>query len=162
MHTHRVLRGIGQFILCCVLVVTIPILLNFVSFDQNLDWYHTLQKPSWNPPDWVFGPVWAALYFLMSLSLWLIHQSKKPFIEKRKAYTFFFSQLILNGLWTPLFFGLHEPGYALLDLFLLLLFVVATAITFFKIRPIAGLLFIPYIAWSLLAFALNSEIYIAN
>lgn len=124
-----------------------------------LEWYQNLEKSPLTPPGWVFGPVWTLLYLMMGVSLWLIWKNKK---QKVAPYIFFFGQLGCNFLWMFLFAGLKSPFLALLDLGLLLLFLIGTVVTFWKIRPLAGALQLPYLAWSLFALYLNFAIWSLN
>ena len=109
-------------------------------------WYRNLAKPSFNPPDWIFGPVWTLLYLLMAVAAWLVWL-RAGLRGGKVALALFTAQLALNGAWTPLFFGLHEIGWALADLAVLWLAIAATLISFWRIRPLAGVLLAPYLAW---------------
>ncbi len=123
-------------------------------------WYPLLSKPSFNPPGWIFGPVWTALYFLMGVSLFLVWQSKKK--EKVLAFTVFGIQLCLNFLWSLLFFGLMCPGCALIDIALLFISIVLTMVLFFRISRTASLLLIPYVLWVSFASVLNYYLFVLN
>lgn len=125
------------------------------------DWYAQLHKPAWNPPNWVFGPVWTLLYITMAIAAWLVWR-RGGFMAQKKPLSLFLLQLFLNGLWTPLFFGLHWPGLALLDLLLLWLALLATVIAFWKVRPLAGALLVPYLVWVSFAGALNCALWRLN
>ena len=125
------------------------------------EWYAQLRKPSWNPPNWIFGPVWTALYTIMAVAAWLVWK-RGGFAAQRKALSLFLLQLLFNALWSPLFFGLHLPGPALLDLSLLWLALVATVILFWKARPLAGALLLPYLGWVSFAGALNFALWRLN
>lgn len=124
-------------------------------------WYVRLQKPSFNPPGWVFGPVWAVLYFSMALSVWLVWRNAGWNIP-RTAFMLFFIQLGFNLAWSGLFFGLHCPGLAFIDILALLAAVVATAIAFRTFSEVAFWLMIPYAAWVCFASLLNLEIWRLN
>lgn len=131
-------------------------------------WYKTLAKPALNPPSAVFGPVWITLYALMGVAAFLIWSSfakALPGQEKRKILTALFLfgiQLILNTLWSILFFGLHSPGSALVDIIFLWLAVFATIIAFYKISKVAAYLLLPYILWVSFATYLNYSIWVLN
>lgn len=118
-------------------------------------WYATLPKPSWTPPGWVFGPVWSVLYTLMAIAAWLVWRKTG---WQNLALGVFAVQLLLNALWSPLFFGLHRPDLAFADLVLLWVAIVATCIMFWRVSPLAGVLFLPYIAWVSFAGVLNFTI----
>jgi benzodiazapine receptor len=124
-------------------------------------WYVRLNKPAFNPPSWVFGPVWSALYLMMALSAWLVWR-QAGWSTPRASFILFFVQLGLNLAWSGLFFGMHRPGLALLDIFALLAAVVATAITFRSFSEAAFWLMIPYALWVSFASLLNFEIWRLN
>lgn len=131
-----------------------------------VDWYPSLVKPSFNPPAWVFGPVWTALYLLMGLALFLVWERARDSSglrpEGKKALLIFGVQLILNAAWSFLFFGARSPGWALLDLVLLWVFILWTLLLFLRIHRLAGWLLAPYLAWVTFAGALNFAIFTLN
>jgi translocator protein len=118
------------------------------------EWYATLRKPSWNPPNWIFGPVWTALYTMMAVAAWLVWK-RGGFPVQRTALALFLLQLFFNALWSPLFFGLKNPALAFADLVLLGLALLATVVAFWRVRLLAGLLLAPYLLWVTFAGALN-------
>ena len=124
-------------------------------------WYVRLQKPSFNPPSWVFGPVWSILYFSMAVSAWLVWRSA-GWSAPRAAFILFFIQLGFNLIWSGLFFGLHQPGLAFIDILALLASVVATAIAFRSFSEAAFWIMIPYAMWVCFASLLNFEIWRLN
>ena len=124
-------------------------------------WYAGLNKPSWNPPGWVFGPVWSALYTMMAVAAWLVWQ-RGGFVAQRWALTWFIIQLALNAAWTSLFFGLHLPSVAFGEMLLLWAAIVATLRAFFKVNGLAGWLLAPYLAWVSFAAVLNFTIWRLN
>ncbi len=130
----------------------------FVSTDG---WYAELNKPAWNPPDWIFGPVWTALYIMMAVAAWRVWL-RGGWKEQRTALGLFLVQWALNALWTPLFFGLHLPGWAFVEILLLLLFILLTIRAFRPVDRIAGALMIPYAAWVAFAGVLNFTIWQMN
>ena len=124
-------------------------------------WYDNLAKPDWNPPSWVFGPVWTLLYVLMAVAAWRVW--RKPASQPVDDALFFYGmQLALNAIWTPMFFGLQNPLIALLDIVLLLIAAAVTAVMFWRIDRTAGALFLPYVAWLGFAAALNWAIWHLN
>ena len=126
-------------------------------------WYDGLLKPTFNPPAWVFGPVWTGLYALMAVALWLVRRTRDGgSAMRRTAIRLFWLQFALNLLWSPLFFGLHSPGAAFVDICLLWTAVVATALAFGRLRPIAGYLLLPYVLWVSFALVLNGTIWLMN
>lgn len=125
------------------------------------DWYNSLAKPAWNPPAWIFGPVWTLLYTLMGIAAWNIWR-QFGFDRAKSALALFLIQLFLNGLWSQLFFGLQSPGWAFAEILVLLFFIVLTAISFFYKSKLSGWLMIPYILWVSFATVLNGTIWLLN
>ncbi len=125
-------------------------------------WYTTLTKPSFNPPGWIFAPVWTTLFVLMGISLYLVW-NKGLQDKKVKISLFIFGlQLVLNVLWSFLFFGLHSPFYALLKIIILWAAIVLTIVNFFKVSRTAGFLLLPYMFWVSFAAILNFSIWRLN
>ena len=132
-------------------------------------WYQTIEKPSFSPPNWLFGPVWTTLYVLMGISLFLIWRatSTTTFPEDRRdrkiaAFIAFGSQLILNVLWSFLFFGLRSPQLAFAEIVILLISIVVTIVIFSKISWLAAVLMMPYAGWVTFASFLNLQIWLLN
>lgn len=121
--------------------------------------FNALEKPSWNPPAFVFGPVWTMLYTAMGVAIWLVWRAGAL---DRTTALLFGAQLLLNALWTVIFFGLDRPGLAVLDIVLLLALIVIVAFRFHARVPLAGWLFAPYAAWVAFATALNVSIWRLN
>jgi tryptophan-rich sensory protein len=134
----------------------------WITSDAVQTWYPTLNKPSWNPPDWVFGPVWTALYVMMAIAAWLVWKKDARFAGVRLALILFAVQLALNLLWSVLFFAARSPGLALAEVAALWLAVAATLYAFITISRPAGLLIIPYLAWVSFAAILNFVIWRLN
>ena len=126
------------------------------------NWYVALTKPSFNPPDWIFGPVWITLYLLMGIALFLIIKDGFVSGEIIVAASFFAVQLLLNGLWSYIFFGKKALFLSLIDLILLWILILVTAIMFYKINNISGYLMIPYLLWVSFAGILNWSIWKLN
>lgn len=124
-------------------------------------WYAELDKPSWNPPDWIFGPVWSVLYLMMAIAAWLVW--KNSTLEKsRFALGWFAFHLLLNVLWSVLFFGLRQPGWAFIEIVVLWISIVITIVLFYRhSKPAAGLL-VPYLSWVTFAAVLNFTIWSIN
>lgn len=124
-------------------------------------WYPTLVKPTWNPPGWVFGPVWSTLYLLMAIAAWRVWRHvEHP--QRRGALAWFFAQLALNALWSVLFFGLRRPDLALAEILVLLAALVVVLVKFWRIDRGAGVLWLPYVAWVGFASVLNGAIWWLN
>jgi tryptophan-rich sensory protein len=124
-------------------------------------WYVELSKPTWTPPSWVFGPAWTLLYIMMAVAAWLVWR-KGYTADVRFALTLFGVQLLVNGLWSYLFFGLRWPGGALVNIAVLWVAIAATAIAFARVSQPATWLMIPYLAWVSFAMTLNLEIWRRN
>lgn len=125
-------------------------------------WYATLKKPALNPPGWVFGPVWITLYFLMGVAAFLIWRKGLDVKGVRAALGIFIIQLVLNSTWSLVFFGLHNPGLALVNIALLWLAIVATIVAFFRLDRRAAYPLIPYLLWVSFASYLNYAIWSLN
>ncbi len=123
-------------------------------------WYQRLIKPEWNPPAWVFGPVWSMLYLLIGIAVYRVARRDSP--QTPAALTWFFIQLVLNALWTPLFFGLHRPDLALICIVFLWISIVGTMRAFARVSPAASAMLTPYLLWVTFATALNAAIWQLN
>ncbi|KAK9811304.1 hypothetical protein WJX72_001454 [[Myrmecia] bisecta] len=130
-----------------------------VSISKDVrGWYKTLKKPSWNPPDWIFGPVWTALYSMMGVASWMVWKNGGGLVP----LGLYGLQLVMNLAWSPLFFKAHELGYALLDITALLGVLSATIVKFHEVSPEAAYLLLPYLGWTSFAAALTYDIYKKN
>ncbi len=125
------------------------------------EWYSRLNKPSWNPPGWVFGPAWSLLYTLMGTAAWLVWR-QGGWNRQGAALRWFILQWIFNALWTPLFFGLHRPDLAFVEILILISVLTVTLVRFWKISRPAGVLLIPYLAWVCFAAFLNLTLWRLN
>jgi benzodiazapine receptor len=125
-------------------------------------WYPGIQKPSFNPPNWLFGPVWSSIFVLMGISSYLIWQKRARIIHFPRTIAIYFIQLVLNLTWSFLFFYTHLIAAALAEMITLLLVIVINAVVFYKIDKTAGLLFIPYFLWVSFATFLTYNIFILN
>ena len=117
-------------------------------------WYASLNRPSYAPPNWVFGPVWTLLYVMMAVAGWLVWKSSGS-VGKRFALTMFGIQLVLNAAWSVIFFGWHQPGWAFLEICMLWLAIATTVVSFKRRSSAAAVLLIPYLAWVSFAAVLN-------
>ncbi|HGE72528.1 TPA: tryptophan-rich sensory protein [Candidatus Poribacteria bacterium] len=125
-------------------------------------WYMTLEKPSFNPPNWLFGPVWTALYILMGIAAFLVWRAGLGEPKARTALIIFIIQLILNVLWSVAFFGFRSPIAGLVVIVILWVAILLTILSFVKVSIIAGILLIPYILWVSFASILNAAIYVLS
>lgn len=122
--------------------------------------YAQLVLPSWAPPGWVFGPVWSLLYFLMGVAAWLVWRAGGG--AARSALILFLAQLAANALWSWLFFGWHRGALAFVDILLLWALIAANLTAFYRLRPLAGWLLVPYLLWVSFAVALNFSVWQLN
>lgn len=134
----------------------------FATASSVATWFPTLVKPSWNPPAWLFGPVWTTLYIMMAVAMWLVWKTDTALVRIKPAVILFGSQLLLNLAWSFLFFGARSPGLALIDIIALWLAIVATIYAFYQQSKWAGILLLPYFAWVSFAMALNVAIWQLN
>jgi uncharacterized protein YbjT (DUF2867 family)/tryptophan-rich sensory protein len=156
--TGRQLANLLFFLVICFGAAGIGAALTAVSVR---DWYQTLSRPAWTPPDWVFGPVWTTLYFLMAIAAWLVWR-RTGWSAGRTALGLFALQLVLNVAWSGLFFTLRSPGFALVDIVLLWAAIAATLWSFGRVSTLAASLFVPYLLWVSYATALNWAIWKMN
>ena len=149
-----------------IISILIPLVVGFTSSFFTASgvstWFQTIEKPSWNPPNWVFAPVWTSLYILMGISLFLIWKNKFDQQKKRTALILFAFQLLLNFLWSFIFFGQHQIGWALADIVILWLALLATIFAFAPLNRTAAWLLVPYISWVSFAALLNFSIWTLN
>lgn len=153
-------------ILKLIISVAIPLIVGGVSGFFTAtgveSWYQTINKPSWNPPNWVFAPVWTTLYIMMGVALFLVWKSDSSEILKRTAITLFTIQLFLNFFWSFIFFGQQEIGWALVEIIAMWLFILLTIFAFANVSKLAAWLLVPYISWVSFATILNYTIWKLN
>ena len=130
----------------------------FTTANFKEPWYSQIILPSFNPPSWVFGPVWTTLYILMSIAIWRIWIK----YYDNKILNLYFFHLFFNMIWSIIFFGFHQIGLALLDLFIILIFIVLLMKIYYSKDKISFSLMVPYFLWSGYAFVLNFNIFILN
>ena len=124
-------------------------------------WYKTIDKPSWNPPNYIFGPVWTTLFVMMAIAAWMVWK-QDGFKTASRPLKLFAVQLGLNVAWSWIFFGMHQPGWAFAEIVILWLAIVATLVAFFQTSKLAGWLMEPYLAWVSFASVLNFTIWQLN
>ena len=165
MSSKRSDLGTGTDILALVLVVGICLAIGglggAVTNTSVTTWYSTLAKPSFNPPNWIFGPVWTTLYIMMGVAAWRVWRATDR-DTARGPLAIFALQLAVNLGWSVAFFGLRDPGLAVAVILVLDLLVVATALMFRRIDGLAAMLLVPYLAWIAFATALNVTIWRLN
>ena len=146
-------------ILSILLPLGVGFIGSFFTTPNIQNWYQYIEKPAFNPPNWIFGPVWTVLYILMGISFYLYAKSED---SKKQGYVYYFVQLGLNSLWSILFFGLQNPLLGLIEIFFLLTFIILTIREFRQVNKIAGILLLPYLAWVSFATILNLNIWLLN
>lgn len=132
-----------------------------VASIQAQSFYGELTQPSWAPPGWVFGPVWTTLFALMGVAAWLVWR-EGGFRKNKTSLSLFLVQLVVNALWSWLFFAWHLGAYALIDLIVLWLLIIATLVAFWRVKALAGVLLVPYLLWVSFAGFLNYAVWQLN
>jgi benzodiazapine receptor len=154
-HSARLALGLAGWLLLCFSAASVG------GLFMPGEWYQALKKPPWNPPGWIFGPVWTALYAAMAVAAWLVWK-RGGFTAQRRPLVLFLLQLALNAAWTPLFFGLHRPDLAFAEIVLLWLAIAATIEAFRRVSGAAALLLAPYLAWVSFAAVLTLALWRLN
>ena len=131
---------------------------SFTTFAYKEPWYSQIILPSYNPPSWVFGPVWTTLYVFMSIAIW----KAWDLTRNKQLLKIYFLHLFFNATWSVIFFGFHNIGLALIDLIIILFFITLLMKIYYKISKTSFYLMIPYLIWTSYAFILNTSIFILN
>jgi len=158
-------KNIFKFVISIIICESVGIIGSFFTFSSVSNWFPTLVKPWFSPPSWLFGPVWTILYFLMGLSLYIVWNKTETISKqkyKKQFFILFGIQLILNALWSFLFFGLKSPISGLIDILFLDMAVITTIIYANRVSKYAAVLLAPYMAWIIFATLLNFEIALLN
>jgi benzodiazapine receptor len=158
MDWNNVIKLLGS-IIACFAAGGIGSLFTFKAIPT---WYAHLRKPPYTPPNWAFGPVWTTLYILMGISVFLIWQKGFAVDGVLVAFTLFWFQLVLNALWSIIFFGIRSKLGGVITIIVLWLFILGTMITSFRVSGWAGALLIPYILWVSIALYLNIGLWLLN
>jgi len=153
------LSALVAFVVLCELAGVIGSIFTISSIPT---WYAVLRKPWFTPPNWLFGPIWLTLYFLMGISFYLVFENRRNKAKEKPALWAFGIQLFLNVLWSVLFFGMHCLLYGFIEIVLLWISIAVTIILFFKISKAAAYLLLPYILWVTIAASLNYYVFILN
>ncbi|MDR9417485.1 TspO/MBR family protein [Gracilimonas sp.] len=151
-----------KIVLGIIVCNLIGLMASSVTLPAISDWYVNLNKPFFNPPNWLFGPVWTLLYTFMGIAAAMIWQQGFRHEKVKYALAIFGIQLGLNGIWSFLFFGFQSPLLAFIEIIILLIAIVITILKFKEIKPIAAWLLIPYLLWVLFASVLNFSIFLLN
>lgn len=162
METTNKLSPAWKYTIAIILCEAVGISSGLLAGPGNNSWFETLIKPSFNPPSYLFGPVWTTLYLLMGISLGIIWNHKATESKKRYAYFVFALQLFLNFWWSILFFHFHSAAFALLDILLMYVTILLTIFSFASFSKPAAWLLVPYISWVSFATLLNYAIWILN
>ena len=150
-----------KFLISILLPLSLGAIAGMFTSQSVPEWYATLNRPSFNPPNWIFGPVWTTLYILMGISFFLIWKQEASKVRKR-AILIFLLQLLLNIAWSFIFFYFNMIGLALVEIILLWISIVMMLVVFYKIKPIASYINIPYLLWVTFATVLNASYYFLN
>jgi tryptophan-rich sensory protein len=155
------MKGVAKLIVSIAVPLIVGFTASLFTITGVKSWYQSIRKPTWNPPDWVFAPVWTTLYVLMGIALFLIwrSQGKK---QKRTAIILFIVQLIANFFWSFIFFDRHQIALALGEIIVLWLLVLLTIFYFARINKVAAWLLVPYVSWVTFAVILNFTIWQLN
>ena len=132
---------------------------SFATRISKEPWYSSINKPSFNPPDWVFAPVWTTLYVFMAIAVWLIWTNSK---KTKKIFYIYFIHLFINATWSVIFFGFHEIFLALINIVLIIFFIIWLIKLYLPINNLSVYLMMPYLAWCCYAFILNLNLYLLN
>jgi translocator protein len=149
---------LSRLLICLGTVLAASAVGSFATVRAIPTWYKGLAKPAFNPPEWLFGPAWMVLYLLMAVAAWLVWKQGLGEAGVKLALAVFLAQLILNALWSILFFGFRSPLAGLVEIVVLWLAILATIVLFFRVSAPAGVLLLPYIAWVTFAAILNAAI----
>jgi benzodiazapine receptor len=150
------------FAICLLIALAVGAIGSLFTFESVTNWYKTINKPSFTPPDAVFGPVWTTLFILMGIASYLVWKRRKMASGYAWAASIYFLQLFFNMLWSYLFFDQHQIGLAVIEVLVFLATIIINAFLFYRINKIAGLLLIPYIIWVAFASYLTYSIFILN
>ena len=150
--------NLSRLVVCVGAVLLASSIGSFATVRAIPRWYQGLAKPSFNPPGWLFGPAWTVLYLMMAVAAWLVWKQGLGAAGVKLALVVFLGQLVLNTLWSVVFFGLRSPLAGLVDIVALWLAILATVILFFRVSVPAGVLLLPYIGWVSFAAVLNAAI----
>jgi len=157
MKTHRLFK----FLFSILLPLAVGAVAGLFTSKAVPGWYASINRPSFSPPNWVFAPVWTSLYIIMGISFFIIW-SCPPGKERKRAITFYLAQLLLNFLWSFLFFYFKQIGWALAEITLLWVMIVVMIVSFYRLKPSAAYLNFSYLLWVTFASVLNGAYFILN
>jgi translocator protein len=149
-----------------LIAILLPLIVGAVAgmftASEITGWFQTIEKPTWQPPNWLFGPVWTVLYLMMGIAFYLVWKKQAPKGIKRMAITLWIIQLVFNFLWSFIFFKKHQLDWALGEILVLWFFILLTILFFARISKLAAWLMVPYISWVTFASLLTFAIYELN
>ena len=151
-----------KFIISLLIPLAVGGISGFFTVKAIPGWYARLNKPWFNPPNWLFSPVWTSLYIMMGIALWLVWKSDAPQKLKQRAIYLFAAQLVLNFFWSLIFFNLHQIGWALVEIIAMWGMILFSILAFAKVNKAAAWLQVPYISWVSFATILNYSIWQLN
>ena len=152
----------GLLLVCIAIPLLAGAIGSIFTMEAIPTWYATLQKPSFSPPAWVFGPVWTTLFILMGIALFIVVKDGIGTVPVRHAVAFFAAQILVNTLWSFVFFGLRSPFLGLIDILLLVVLIAGTMVTFYRVSKVAAWLLAPYLCWVSFATAVNAAVWVLN
>lgn len=156
------IKDIGKLVICVVTCLAAGAIGSIFTRQAILTWYAALEKPAFTPPNWLFAPVWTLLYILMGVAAFLVWRKGWENRQVRIALIIFLIQLVLNVLWSVVFFGLESPLYGLIVIVVLWVGILFATLSFYRISRIAGVLMLPYLLWVTFAAVLNESIWLLN
>ncbi|MDD1694699.1 MAG: tryptophan-rich sensory protein [Methanoregula sp.] len=155
-------RSAALLVICIAIPLVIGFIGSFFTMPEIAGWYAGLQKPAFNPPAWIFGPVWTCLYVLMGISLWLVIKDGIDSQTVQQAVVLFAAQLAANLAWSILFFGMHLIIAAFLEIIVLFVLIAATTLAFRRINTTAAWFLVPYLCWTAFASVLTGTVWLLN
>jgi translocator protein len=158
---YAAMNNIAKLMIAVIIPVAVGGLSGYFTASGVGGWYATLQKPWFNPPNWIFGPVWTALYAMMGVALYLVWK-QPPGPARNSAITWFAVQLTVNFFWSFIFFYLHQPGWAFAEIVVMWVLILVTIFQFAKLSTAAAWLLVPYISWVSFAAVLNFTLWRMN
>jgi tryptophan-rich sensory protein len=156
------MNNIAKLIIAVAIPVAVGASSGFFTASGVSSWYQTINKPSWNPPGWIFGPVWTTLYIMMGIAFYLVWKADAGSALKKSAIILFAVQLLLNFFWSFIFFNQHQVGWALVEILMMWVFILLTIFAFAPVNKTAAWLLVPYISWVSFASILNYTIWKLN
>lgn len=156
------MNNIAKLIISVAIPVAVGTTSGFFTVSGVGSWYQTINKPSWNPPGWIFGPVWTTLYIMMGIALYQVWKTDAAATLKKTAILLFALQLVLNFFWSLIFFNQHQVGWAIVEILVMWVFILLTIFAFARVNKLAAWLLVPYISWVSFASILNYTIWKLN